>query len=64
MDIYTGMRDKDMHDTWCGCPACKMALAPIIGRCPKLRMLCETPLINGPALDVDSKSFVEAYSVM
>jgi hypothetical protein len=34
------------------------------GRCPKLRMLCATPLMKGPALDVDNRSLVEAYSVM
>ena len=38
--------------------------SPMMGRCPKLSMLCETPLMKGPALEVDSSSFVEAYSVI
>jgi hypothetical protein len=39
-------------------------LVPIVGRWPRLKTLWETPLMNGPGLEVESSSLVEAYSVI
>ena len=43
--------------------ACIVA-APTMGRCPRLRMLWVTPLMNGPARSVDSSRCVDCTSVM
>ncbi len=37
---------------------------PMVGRWPRLRTLWDNPLMNGPALEVERSSFVDAYSVI
>ena len=47
-----------------GMKAAFWSILPISGRCPRLKILWEEPLMKGPSLVVDNRSFVEIASAM